>query len=198
MRMILGSLLFAAACSSAYADRVAVPMQAGPRTALAIAPAKLRAPYDVQVVRENGETAPTYAFRDRFYVQGSLNERYTIRVTNPTPNRVEAVVSVDGLDVVDGETGALEKRGYIVPGYGEVRIEGFRTSLQDVATFRFSSVDGSYAGRQGKARNVGVIAVAIFEEQAPPPDQQIVVGLKDEDDRPTRGRKYDYRDDVAP
>src|SRR5690606_38241739 len=49
-------------------------------------------------------------------------------------------------------------------------------SLSDVATFRFSSVDNSYAGRKGKARNVGVIAVAIFEEAAPPPEQQIVVG----------------------
>ncbi len=169
-------------------------MQPGPRTALAIAPAKTRAPYDVQVIREDGETLPTYAFRDRFYVQGNLNDRYVIRVTNPTPNRVEAVVTVDGLDVIDGETGALEKRGYIVPGYGDVRIEGFRTSLDDVATFRFSSVDGSYAGKSGKARNVGVIAVAIFEEQAPPPDQQIIVG---ETAPPTRGKdKYDYRDDL--
>src|SRR5690606_13380182 len=57
----------------------------------------------------------------------------------------------------------------------EVRIEGFRTSLTDVATFRFSSVADSYAGRKGKARNVGVIAVAIFEEQAPPREPQLVV-----------------------
>src|ERR1051325_11201157 len=193
MRMLLASLLFASACSTAYADRVAIPVAAGPRTALAIAPAKLRAPYDVQIIRENGETLPTYAARDRFYVQGAMNEHYTIRVTNPTAARVEAVVSVDGLDVIDGETADLHKRGYIVPPYGDVRIEGFRTSLEDVATFRFSSVDGSYAGKQGKARNVGVIAVAIFEEQPPPPDQEIIYG------GPTYGGgyKYDYRDDLA-
>jgi hypothetical protein len=193
MRMILASLLFAAACSSAYAERVAMPMPPGPRTALAIAPAKIRAPYDVQIIRENGETLPTYSLKDRFYVQGNLNERYVIRVTNPTPRRVEAVVTVDGLDVIDGETGSLDKRGYIVAPYGEARIEGFRTSLQDVATFRFSSVDGSYAGRQGRPRNVGVIAVAIFEEQAPPPEQQqVIVG---ERERPAKD-KYDYRDDL--
>lgn len=175
MRSLLFASLLAAqvACSSAYADRVAIP-QPGPRTALAIAPEKARAPYDVQIITEDGDTAPTYALRGRYYVQGNLNERYIIRVTNPTPSRVEAVVSVDGLDVVDGEAGDLAKRGYIVPAYGEVRIEGFRTSLADVATFRFSSVDGSYAGRKGKARNVGVIAVAIFEEQARPADVQII------------------------
>ncbi len=173
MRILLASLLLSAACQSAYAERVAVT-PIGPRTALAIAPDKLRAPYDVQVITESGETAPTYAYRGRYYVQGDADERYTIRVTNPTGTRVEAVVTVDGLDVVDGEDGDLHKRGYIVPAYGEVRIEGFRTSLADVATFRFSSVDSSYAGKKGKARNVGVIAVAIFEEAPPPPEQQII------------------------
>src|SRR5438477_8789981 len=130
------ALLCAAGCGSqAYADQSIVgPQLPQARIALDVAPMKVRAPYDVQVMRENGDTLPTYAFRDRFYVQGNLNERYVIRVTNPTPNRVEAVVSVDGLDVIDGESGDLHKRGYIVPPYGDVRIEGFRTSLDDVAT----------------------------------------------------------------
>jgi hypothetical protein len=187
--MLFASLLFTTACSSAYADQVAVA-QVGPRIALAVSPDKVRAPYDVQVITESGETAPTYAFKGRYYVQGNDNERYTIRVSNPTGNRVEAVVSVDGLDVVDGEEGDLKKRGYIVPAYGEVRIEGFRTSLADVATFRFSSVDNSYAGKKGKSRNVGVIAVAIFEEQAPQPEQQIIVG-----EAPRRGT-YHWTDDL--
>ncbi|HEY5926121.1 MAG TPA: hypothetical protein VIV11_30755 [Kofleriaceae bacterium] len=190
MRMLFASLLFTTACSgSAYADQAAIA-HTGPRIALAVSPDKIRAPYDVQVVTESGETAPTYAFKGRYYVQGNDNERYTIRVTNPTGNRVEAVVSVDGLDVVDGEDGDLKKRGYIVPAYGEVRIEGFRTSLADVATFRFSSVDNSYAGKKGKSRNVGVIAVAIFEEQARPPEQQIIIGRAQP--RPT----YHWTDDV--
>lgn len=164
MRNLFASILFAAACSSAYADRVAIQQ---PRIAIAEAPARIRAPYDVEIMRENGEVLPTYAANGRYYVQGTAGERYTIRVYNPTPHRVEAVVSVDGLDAVDGEAGDLRKRGYIVPAYGEVNIDGFRTSLADVATFRFSSVDGSYAGLKGKARNVGVIAVALFEEREP-------------------------------
>ncbi len=176
MRLLFASLLFSTACSSAYADQVAIPQPPGPRIAIGIAPDRTRAPYDVQVVTESGEVAPTYALRDRFYVQGNANQRYTIKVKNPTGHRVEAVVTVDGLDVVDGEAGDLRKRGYIVPAYGEVNIEGFRTSLADVATFRFSSVDDSYAGKKGKARNVGVIAVAIFEEAAPPPEQEIILG----------------------
>src|SRR4051794_10612473 len=101
MRKLLASLLFVGAvgagCSSAaYADQAGVPMAsaAGPRIAIATAPEKVRAPYDVQVIRENGEVLPTYGQKDRFYVQGNANERYVIRVTNPTANRVEAVISV--------------------------------------------------------------------------------------------------------
>ena len=180
MRKFLPLLLATACSTTAYA--------AGPRTALAVAPERSRAPYDVQILTEAGEVAPTYAFKGRYYVQGNDGEHYAIRIANPTGNRVEAVVSVDGLDVVDGEGGDLRKRGYIVPAYGEVRIEGFRTSLADVASFRFSSVDDSYAGKKGKARNVGVIAVAIFEETAPAPDTQIIA--------PQVSNRYRWNDDV--
>lgn len=177
----------------ANADRIGPEVEVQ-RIAIASAPAKVRAPYDVQVIRQNGQTLPTHALRDRFYVQGNAGERYIIRVTNPTPNRVEAVVSVDGLDVVDGEAGDLNKRGYVVPPYGDVRIEGFRTSAADVATFRFSSVDNSYAGRKGAARNVGVIAVAIFEERAAE-QQQVIVGSSEPG---CEDCEYDYRDDLSP
>jgi hypothetical protein len=183
MRNLLASLLFATACGSAYADQVAAPAP-GTMIAIDVAPTKIRAPYDVQIVREDGETLPTYAAKDRFYVEGFAGQRYTIRVSNPTGHRIEAVASVDGLDAVDGENGDLRKRGYIVPAYGTVNIEGFRTSLADVATFRFSSVGGSYAAQKGKARNVGVIAVALFEEDHAPDVEMAAPG------------EYNYTDDL--
>jgi hypothetical protein len=196
-RMFIASTLLAAACSTALADRPAIgPVLPPARIALGIAPPRIRAPYDVQILRENGETLPTYQMHGRYYVQGNVTERYVIRVANPTDRRIEAVVSVDGLDVIDGENGDLRKRGYVVPPYGETRIEGFRTSVADVATFRFSSVGGSYAGQKGKARNVGVIAVALFEEAAPPPEQEIIVGRAPPPPPPRRYRPYDYRSDL--
>jgi hypothetical protein len=134
---------------------------------IAVAPEAVRSPYAVEIVADDGDTLDTFFHKGRYYVRGAANRAYTIRVSNPTPHRIEAVVSVDGLDVIDGESGDLRKRGYIVPPYGEVRIEGWRTSLENVAAFRFSSVGASYAGRKGKARNVGVIAVALFAEEAP-------------------------------
>lgn len=145
-----------------------------------------------------------YQTRGRFYVLGAVGQRYTIRVSNPTNRRVEALVSVDGLDVIDGKAANLGKRGYVVPAGGELRVDGFRVSTQQVATFRFSSVSSSYAGRKGKARNVGVIGVAIFEERAP---QEIIlaeqpVARPQPRPRPRHTldkraeRKYDYRADL--
>ena len=198
---MLASLLFATsgavACSAAYADQpVAGPALPPAHIALGVAPQRLRAPYDVQILRADGASLPTYAFRDRYYVEGSADERYVIRITNPTPRRIEAVVSVDGLDVIDGENGDLRKRGYVVPAYGETQIEGFRTSQADVATFRFSSVGASYAGQKGKPRNVGVIAVALFEEQPLPAEQEIIVGGRPSPRPRSPRRPYDYRDDL--
>lgn len=100
---------------------------------------------------------------------GTMGQRYRIRVTNPTSQRVEAVVSVDGLDAIDGQTATTSKRGYIVPAFGSVTIDGFRTSMNSVAAFRFSTVSDSFAGRTGQDRNVGVVGVAIFRERVEEP-----------------------------
>lgn len=159
---ILSVSLFA--CNTAYADRIAEP----PRHRAPVSQTPEQSPYQVELIGQNGLTLDTYQHRGRYYVLGDAGNRYTIRVSNPTSRRIEAVVSVDGLDVIDGKTADLGKRGYVVPAFGELRIEGFRVSTRQVATFRFSSVSNSYAGRKGKARNVGVIGVAIFKERSEP------------------------------
>lgn len=186
------------ACNNAHADRLAPPAKA--KKALAQSPAE--SPYQVDLIGENGQLLDVYQHRGRFYVLGTVGQRYTIRVNNPTNRRVEALVSVDGLDVIDGKSADLRKRGYVVPPGGELRIDGFRVSTQQVATFRFSAVSSSYAGRKGKARNVGVIGVAIFEEQKAP---EIIVADAVERPRPRprphtrhaeKPRDYDYRKDL--
>ncbi len=184
-RFLLLASLCAAACSAAYADKAPARVAVAHDQALAIAPEAVRAVYNVNVENEDGSELSMYAKNGRYYVLGNAGDRYVIHVSNPTANRVEAVISVDGLDVIDGEAGDLRKRGYVIAPYGDLSVEGFRTSTTDVATFRFSSVGDSYAERKGKGRNVGVIAVAIFEEQAQP---QIV--------EPPPPPVYDYRRDV--
>jgi len=104
------------------------------------------------------------------FVPGIAGHRYSIVVKNQSPGRIEVVASVDGLDVVDGRPAAYAKRGYLLEAWGQVEIEGFRTSTSEVASFRFGSVGQSYAAQKhGDTRNVGVIGIAAFHERGDDP-----------------------------
>lgn len=130
-------------------------------------------PFEVQVL-VGGTPARTFLHDGGTFVLGHLGERYTLRVVNRSARRIEAVVSVDGRDVIDGNPADWRtKRGYLVPAWGSVDIDGWRLSQQQVAAFRFSSVRDSYAARTGNAREVGVIGVAIFPERWSPPPRPI-------------------------
>ncbi|MEZ4469462.1 MAG: hypothetical protein R3F60_01405 [bacterium] len=123
--------------------------------------------FRIGLVNEWGQPLATYGNGGETWVEGTLGQRYQVRVDNPTGRRVEAVVTVDGRDVITGDAGSLDTRGYIIEPYGHVMIDGFRTSQSGVATFRFTTPGDSYAGRVGGGANIGVIGVAVFDEAAP-------------------------------
>ena len=127
-------------------------------------------PYAFSVEDENGNSLPTFVKDGRTFLLGEPGLRYNVRVRNPTAQRVEAVVSVDGRDAVSGQPGDyVNERGYVIPPYGSVLVEGFRRSLGEVAAFRFTSPEDSYSSRLGTPQNVGVIGVAFFPERVRPP-----------------------------
>lgn len=131
--------------------------------------------YEVQVL-VGGSPVQTYHHGGESYVLGYNGSRYTLRVYNHSSQRIEAVVSVDGRDVVDGRAADYRsKRGYLVPAYGSVDIDGWRISRGEAAAFRFSSVASSYAARTGTAREVGVIGVAVFPERYVPPPRPVYI-----------------------
>jgi hypothetical protein len=119
---------------------------------------------------EHGGFLSGFVAGGKNYVIGEAGRRYSIVVRNRTQNRLEIVVSVDGLDVIDGRPAAFSKRGYLVDPQGELEIDGFRQSVDTVAAFRFGSVRGSYASQKhGDSRNVGVIGLAVFHERGTNP-----------------------------
>ena len=106
-----------------------------------------------------------FAAGGRTLIAGEDGERYRIVVHNATGARFEIVASVDGLDVIDGRPADPGRRGYLIDPYGTLAIDGFRTSDDAVAAFRFGRVADSYAAQTTGDRNVGVIGVAIFSER---------------------------------
>ncbi len=112
-----------------------------------------------------GGGVQTFWHGGSLYVAGQNGARYNLRLQNNTGERVEAVVTVDGRDVVSGQLGNYKtQRGYVIEAYGSVVIEGFRQSLDQVAAFRFTDIGNSYSARRGSAQHVGVIGVAVFKE----------------------------------
>jgi hypothetical protein len=129
----------------------------------------------LEVTDAHGNALRTFDRGGRTYVLGEEGQRYRIRVHNRSPETVEAVISVDGRDVLDGQIARSDKPGYLIAPWGDVLVDGFRLSLRDVATFRFSPVAASYAAQMGSDRHVGVIGVAIFRPRPlPPPRPQPV------------------------
>lgn len=124
--------------------------------------------YELEVLVD-GLPARSFEQRGESYVLGSEGRRYVLRVHNRSARRVEAVVTVDGLDVIDGKPGDYKnKRGYLIDAYGSVDIDGWRLSQREAAAFRFAPIAESYAAKTGSARNVGVIGVAVFPERRIP------------------------------
>lgn len=119
----------------------------------------------VALVDEYGNTLPGFFAGGRALVIGNDGARYRIIVRNATTARFEVVASVDGLDVVDGRPADPQRRGYIVDPHDTLVIDGFRTSDDGVAAFRFGRVAESYAAQTSGDRNVGVIGLAIFSER---------------------------------
>lgn len=119
---------------------------------------------------ESGSFLPGLIVGDRWFVVGEKGRRYSIVVRNRSELRLEVVLSVDGLDVLDGRAASFRKRGYIIEPHRQLVVEGFRQSTEAVAAFRFSSVRNSYANQKyGDTRNVGVIGAALFHERGSNP-----------------------------
>lgn len=123
---------------------------------------------DLEIIdRDTGHVAEVHHHRGQTYVAGEPGHRYAVRIVNRTGGRVLAVLSVDGVNAVSGETAGANQAGYVLSPYESAEINGWRKSLDDVAQFVFSSPGSSYAARTGRPQNVGVIGVAVFQEQLP-------------------------------
>ncbi len=125
-------------------------------------------PVNVEIYdRTTGRLLPVYWHAGERYVAGEPGHRYEVRIRNERAGRVLTVTSVDGVNVISGETAAASQTGYVLDPFGRVEIEGWRKSLDEVAAFYFTSLPDSYAARTGRPDNVGVIGVAVFRERVP-------------------------------
>jgi hypothetical protein len=118
--------------------------------------------------RTSGATLDVYPSDGRRYIVGVPGHEYAVRIRNTTGARVLVVTSVDGVNVISGETAAPSQSGYVLAPWASVEVAGWRKSLERTAAFYFTEHESSYAARTGRPANVGVIGVAAFREKPQP------------------------------
>src|SRR5450631_1635922 len=85
------------ACSAPAPALTSGCADAGPGTGLA----------SVDVVdRSTGERLPVYWHDGQRWIAGTPGHRYAVSLRNETPGRILGVISVDGINAVNGETAA--------------------------------------------------------------------------------------------
>ena len=123
---------------------------------------------DVDIVdRDTGETLRQYRHEGRRYVVGQPGHAYEIAMRSKSGERLLAVMSVDGVNILSGETAATEQGGYVFAPWQQEQIRGWRKNLDEIAQFNFTALPKSYAARTGRPRDVGVIGIALFREAQP-------------------------------
>jgi hypothetical protein len=112
----------------------------------------------------HGRKVRTYKHEGERFIEGRSGSEYTLKIHNNTSRRAVAVISVDGLSVMDGKEASRKGAGYVLDAHSVTEIPGWRLDNSGVARFRFGSVPSSFAGKQKKARNVGVIGCVLYFE----------------------------------
>ena len=119
--------------------------------------------------RDSGATLSPYFYHGEYWVAGRPGARYAIEIHNRLGERMMAVTSVDGVNVISGATAGWDQTGYVFSPGERYQITGWRKTDAEVAAFTFTDSPNSYAERTGRPANVGVIGIAIFRERQPQP-----------------------------
>jgi hypothetical protein len=124
---------------------------------------------DVSVYdRSEGRQLPVYWHEGRAWVVGKPGNEYSVRIRNRQGEDVLGVISVDGVNVITGQTAVSQQSGYVLAPHRQFDISGWRKNLESTAAFYFTPLPDSYAARTGRPDNVGVIGVAFYRRKAEP------------------------------
>ena len=117
--------------------------------------------------RASNSTLPVYHGHGRQWVAGEPGHEYELRLRNCADVRVLAVISVDGVNVISGESAAPSQSGYVLEPGEHLTVEGWRKSMERTAAFVFTDPADAYAARTGRPDDLGVIGLALFRERRP-------------------------------
>jgi hypothetical protein len=107
------------------------------------------------VDRDTGQVLPSYSRHDRTWVPGRPGARYALRLRNHGHGRLLVVLSVDGVNVISGQTADWSQTGYVLDPGRHYDITGWRKSDTAVAAFEFAPSRAVVRGAHRPARPRG-------------------------------------------
>ena len=119
--------------------------------------------------RDTQRSLPVYVHKGQYYIAGVPGHRYRIALRSLSGEDLLAVLSVDGVNAVSGQTATWSQAGYVLDPRAKAEVLGWRKSLSQVADFMFTDIEHSYATKTGRPDNVGVIGMAVFRRKPLPP-----------------------------
>jgi hypothetical protein len=124
--------------------------------------------FDLQVLVD-GRPLEEYSYQGEIFIEGIIGSNFTLRIGKTLPyRRALAVISVDGLSIMDGKLAKADGGGYVIDSSKDhIEIPGWRLNDKEVASFFFSSLPEAYAAQMGKPTNIGVIGAKFFYEKLP-------------------------------
>ena len=159
-------LLFMLATATLAAAAPLAAVQARPSPPNPWTPA---APWSMTVIVD-GMPAPEYASRGRVYVEALKGRNFSLRISNPSSERVAVALSVDGRNVIDAKrtSAGSATKWILLPGQ-TADIPGWQVSGETSRRFFFTETRHSYAKWLGDTANVGTIEAVFFREKRPVP-----------------------------
>ena len=119
--------------------------------------------------RSDGRSLQVYWHEGRAWVVGKPGNEYQLQLRSGQGEEVLAVLSVDGVNVITGETATVQQSGYVLSPGRPLEVRGWRKDLSRTAAFYFTSLPDSYAARTGRPDNVGAIGVALYRRKQAEP-----------------------------
>jgi hypothetical protein len=114
----------------------------------------------------DGCEVPEFRHDGRVYVEALRGREFTLRISNPTAERIAVALSVDGRNVVDARrTSANDAAKWILAPGQTIEIPGWQVSGETSRKFFFTDTARSYAKWLGDTRNVGTIEAVFFRER---------------------------------
>jgi len=111
----------------------------------------------------------------RIYIEGRSGSEYSIKIKNDNNVSVYAIISVDGISVIDGLPASENSIGFLVEKKSFITVPGWIVSEKAAAKFKFSEVKNSYSETldTNNTNNLGVIGCIVIAEKVDEKESEI-------------------------